>query len=526
MVTAIDTDVRATLCARWRSWCLGAAAALALATPALAQPSPNDVIGYADADRSGATTTWTLADGVPYLFVPYVGAEVAGSVAAVETGAGVGAILFQRPYFGTRDVGCNPELGSDARPDLRWRGATARFSPPVGAEPSTDAPGQNAASLIIYRKDLGPPPGVLLLNRRLTLGTACAQAVHKTFFDRIFVPLAAPPEPARCYNLTGTYRQDGGKDIRVNFASADRVALLQPADLDDRYRSLRHRFRAILYDGEGCRGGGGEFRSEGQEPGNIKLDPIGLRDRVRSVRIVYEGGPLAPYYVVPTAKPVAEAPVAEAPVAEAPVAKAPVAEKSPGPQPAAAPPKAQKAEIAPNTAKSAAVPAPVSQPTPPPSDIVSAPAPAPAPVLALTPAPAPKKRDELAIARAQSPASPLYAALPAPRLKLPSAKPPAPAPSAASKTFEYPVQDIYRLNFCLRWGVDCGEPAATAWCQAQGFAKASAWRIDKDIGSLFPTIVLADKRVCAQFPCDGFEEITCINEERAPRPVRQTTISG
>ncbi|HEX9789146.1 MAG TPA: hypothetical protein VGA60_00675, partial [Kiloniellales bacterium] len=69
--------------------------------------------------------------------------------------------------------------------------------------------------------------------------------------------------------------------------------------------------------------------------------------------------------------------------------------------------------------------------------------------------------------------------------------------------------EIYRLNYCLRWGADCGEPAATAWCRGQGFAKASDWRVDKNIGALFPTIVLADKRVCAQFPCDGFEAITC-----------------
>ncbi|MCZ6636678.1 MAG: hypothetical protein O7C66_00610 [Alphaproteobacteria bacterium] len=403
MYPAIATDVRATLRVGWRTWTTGAAAGIALAAGAPASalaepgaPAANEVVGYATADRSGAPTSWTLADGTPYLFIPYVDAEVAGSMAAVETDTDVGAVLFQRPYFESRDAGCAPELGSDARSDLRWRGATARFSPRIETESSAKT--EQFSSLIVYRQDIGPPPGVLLLNRRLTLGTSCLQAVHKTFFNRVFIPVAAPPEPARCYNLSAIYRQDNGKEITVNFAFADRLALLQPADLDDRYRSLRHRFRVILFDGQGCRGGGGEFRSEGKAPGNIRLDPIGLRDRVRSVRIVYEGGPLAPYYVVPTPAPVAEVPKVEMPEVEAPEVEAPVADKEPAPQPAAPP--AHMANIAPeNTAETSAeitkdivAPPPPNSPVEAPSDSAMAkatPAQTPAPVAAPTPAPVP-----------------------------------------------------------------------------------------------------------------------------------------
>ncbi len=516
----------------------GVIAMLVLAAPAQAEPdkpAANEVIGYANAERSGATTSWTLAEGVPYLFVPSIGAK---TVAAVDTGAGVGAVLFQRPYFETHDTGCTPALGSDARPDLKWRGATARFSPPVEPQVSDTAGSAEAdrvASLIVYRKDLGPPPGALLLNRRLTLGSPCRQGIHKTFFDRMFVPFAAPPEPARCYNLAGTHPQDGGpqnsgKDIRINFTSADRLVIMQPADLDNRYRNIRHRFRVTLYDGDGCRGGAGEFRSTGQESGDIKLAQMGLRDRVRSIRIVYEGGPLAPYYAVPAATPVAAkspapqpapaaaapTPDAPAPVVAAPVVAAPVA-----------PAKAALAEVTPPEAvpaedKVIAKPAP---PSPLPSPVPSPPATSPpatsspasqsaatmpSDVVVAAPAPSSDKLQE-AVAPPRTPATPLLAALPAPRLTLPTPKPAAPAPAAADKTFEYPVHDIYRLNFCLRWGEDCGEPAATAWCKAQGFTKASAWKADKDIGALFPTIVLTDKRVCAQGPCDGFEEITCSN---------------
>ncbi len=80
-----------------------------------------------------------------------------------------------------------------------------------------------------------------------------------------------------------------------------------------------------------------------------------------------------------------------------------------------------------------------------------------------------------------------------------------------SQTFQYPVHDIYRLNYCLNWGKDCGEPAAQAWCTTQGFRRASGFKIDENIGALFPTVVLGESRVCAKFVCDGFQEITCAN---------------
>jgi hypothetical protein len=501
-----------------------------VAAPALAEtraPAEYEVIGTTAADGSGASTSWTLAAGAPYLFIPSVSAGSADSVAAVTAGAGVGAVLFQRPYFGTRDAGCAPDLGSDARPDLKWRGATARFAPPVEAPVESNAkPGAKSgadaerfASLIIYRKDLGPPPGALLLNRRLILGQSCPRAIHNTFFERLFVPIAAPPEAARCYNLAGAYPREGGTDFKVDFTSTDRLALLQPADLDDRYRGIRHRFRITVFDGEGCRGGAGEFRSVGQEAGDIKLDQMGLRDRAKSMKIVYEGGPLAPYYVAPAATPVASTAPAPQPKA-ATVAENPTPTQPAPTQPAPTEPiPAQPVAVeAPDGNKLAAT-VPVSTPNPAPIP-APAPPPAPATIAAPTPAPTPAPTDDVVAAAAHEPIEkpaavsrpaplPLQAALPAPRLELPAVKPVQPVPSPASKIFEYPVFEIYRLNYCLRWGADCGEPAATAWCRGQGFAKASDWRVDKNIGALFPTIVLADKRVCAQFPCDGFEAITC-----------------
>jgi hypothetical protein len=79
----------------------------------------------------------------------------------------------------------------------------------------------------------------------------------------------------------------------------------------------------------------------------------------------------------------------------------------------------------------------------------------------------------------------------------------------ASQTFSYPVHQVYRLNYCLTSKAGCGEAAAQAWCKTQGFGTASGWEIDENIGALFPTVVLGENQICAQFVCDGFQEITC-----------------
>ena len=44
--------------------------------------------------------------------------------------------------------------------------------------------------------------------------------------------------------------------------------------------------------------------------------------------------------------------------------------------------------------------------------------------------------------------------------------------SAGTKTVEKPMFNGNRLGWCANWGADCGEPAAEAWCVAQGFAGA------------------------------------------------------
>lgn len=82
-----------------------------------------------------------------------------------------------------------------------------------------------------------------------------------------------------------------------------------------------------------------------------------------------------------------------------------------------------------------------------------------------------------------------------------------------SKTFIKPTVNGYRLDWCLRWGTQCGKPAADAWCGTK-FGKAGghavAWKQAPNIGSFAPTYVIRDKKVCRQQFCDGFESITCV----------------
>jgi len=78
------------------------------------------------------------------------------------------------------------------------------------------------------------------------------------------------------------------------------------------------------------------------------------------------------------------------------------------------------------------------------------------------------------------------------------------------ETFQFPVHNGYRLNFCYLPAQDqCGQPTAETWCREKGFAKVASWSRDPNVGALFPTIIMGLDQICDDFLCDGFEEITC-----------------
>ena len=466
-------------------------------SPTLAGTDAREVTGYAVEKRGGASKTWTLPANQPYLFVPFVGNDVAGALARVEVGSNIGVALFQRPFFASRDVGCTPDMGSDARPHLKWLGPTTRFEPDSGRKQgdaaSPDPKTGGYASLIVFRKDLGPPPGILMLDRRRTLGSKCSNPVHKIFFNRLFVPVAAPPDAIRCLDLAGTYRLEGAEDMVLNFTLTDRAVLLMPSDLSEGYKPIKHRFTATLFDGLGCAGESVSFKSAASALGDFRLDRHDFRDRARSIRISYESGALAPY-IKRAAPAVAKIQPLEPQATAQTGTTAPETVQAQAPMPEAVQPVADE----PKSVQPETTPAVTAAPEPP------ATAPAKAQITKLPPVPS-------KIPAAQTPDKPADVQLALPKLEpkiVPQVRKDM-TPAMATQTFQFPVHEIYRLNYCLKWGKDCGEPAAKAWCSAQGFRHASDWKVDKNIGSLFPTIVMGDNRVCSQFVCDGFQEITC-----------------
>ena len=62
------------------------------------------------------------------------------------------------------------------------------------------------------------------------------------------------------------------------------------------------------------------------------------------------------------------------------------------------------------------------------------------------------------------------------------------------------------LDICREWGTNCGQPAADAFCQQKGFARASSFKQQLDSP---PTIVVSTGQRCAEAFCDRISELTC-----------------
>ncbi len=82
-------------------------------------------------------------------------------------------------------------------------------------------------------------------------------------------------------------------------------------------------------------------------------------------------------------------------------------------------------------------------------------------------------------------------------------------PQPTTATFANPKQGKYRVDYCLKWGTQCGQPAVDTWCRNRGFQRASVWTPAWDIGAATPTVVIGDNKVCAAAYCDGFASVTC-----------------
>jgi hypothetical protein len=505
-------------------------------------PGTFEVLVFDGPDFSGRTRSFELGAGQSYAYVEQLGDDQAATVRSLKVGASVAVVLFRRAFFMSQDQSCVPTLGSDRYPDLIWTGATAAFLPERAGDTSAgdlrDAGEDGYASVILYRRDLGPPLGALLMKRERSYSRGCGNVLRSFNFNRRFVPLdfrsslsgsPAPAEAMRgCVNLKAS--PEAGLEAQMDLLRSDRIALLQPSDLDARYESRDRRFRVLLFDADDCRGESvsllarrGADRKKAAATGrrdrrDILLSSLLFRDRVRSLRVEMPDSakmPLAEGAATKTTAPTLKAEEtgpAETPAPEKPASGVPgmasktlesqaveSARKSPRPVPATLTP-----EPSPATSSGAASLSPVSQADPVPA---LAPVGSAGAAAYSTPSPPPSRTEVSGVqpSRSQLSRPQLSQTQTAPR----EPEPAEPEPLPGTQVFTFPVYDVYRLNYCLSDKGECGEPAAARWCRLKGFERAVAWKKDSNIGGLFPTFILGDETICAQYNCDGFAEITC-----------------
>jgi len=541
-------------------------------------PRPNEIILYQDFEFTEEIGRWSLPQGQAYLLIKEIG-DAASTVGALAVGANLGALLFTLPHFASKDDRCGPRVGSDPNPGLWWLGMTTE---PVPAQPAiekgsvyhTELRSPQYRSLIVYRRDLGPPPGALFLERRIYYNRSCAQLSHSSYYNRVFVPADPEVGKAVCFNLAAVSQSSIAGADTPKLKRVSDLYLLAPRHLSPDYWSVSHAFEVSLFDEENCAGSSKRFASEDKVNRAFTIQDYGLFGRVRSARIVYGGGAMAGYQA---GEPVLAAAAMEfeqttepeplttavGPDLDAKPEGAAIEETEPNGETKGADDRLVSTNAAASSPPDSAYPEPdtpleeepdrqaveersVEQAGDPAGTAGQAPTEDNAETIQMaTDPPAPKVQKSLQ-PRAAEPAleaAPsakasetnsldveIDSALTEPETRAPQEPGPASPdkdtpetvgalpgeeqaePKSASELFRFPVIKSRRLNYCYRWGNECGEPAAAAFCKEEGYARARRWKRDAHIGALFPTIVLGDDRVCDKFLCDGFEEILCSQE--------------
>jgi hypothetical protein len=450
----------------------------AAATAAEMAPSTAGVTFFTGPDFGGASKTLTLAPEQPYAAIPFVGDELNEKIASLRADPQVGAILFQRPYFASRDDACGPNLGTAENPDAWWLGLTADFEPPAGLSGAADqayeaaeTPDSDYSSVIAYRRELGPPPGFLLMERRSYYNRACERTADQSYFNRLFIPIPNPPQREACIDFATAARAHGAGADAPGFTRITDAVALYPEAFSPRYQGIDHRFVLTVFEGPGCSGASITLTSQKDgRPAAYRLSEFEFDRKAKSAMIRYQRGPLDRYLEQAAAPAQTALTPGQAPAAAAP-APAPAAPQAAVPQAVPAPSGSLQPQASPAPSGGGLQPAPPS---------------APPPQQALQPPPEP---------------------LVVPTV--PAEQVPSRPTGPQEETFRFPVHQVYRLNFCLADEQGCGEPAANQWCEAQGFTRASRWTREENIGALYPTVFIGNGAICDKFLCDGFEEITC-----------------
>lgn len=83
------------------------------------------------------------------------------------------------------------------------------------------------------------------------------------------------------------------------------------------------------------------------------------------------------------------------------------------------------------------------------------------------------------------------------------------SPTKTALTFQAPLHGDLRLDACLQWAQNCGEPAATAWCKTKGFSRATDYPQENVGIARAATRLIGTNQVCKEKFCASFVYITC-----------------
>lgn len=76
-------------------------------------------------------------------------------------------------------------------------------------------------------------------------------------------------------------------------------------------------------------------------------------------------------------------------------------------------------------------------------------------------------------------------------------------------SFQEPMHGDMRVDVCLEWGQQCGEPAATAWCKSKGMTRAVEFPTELVGSRGIATRVIGSNMECRASFCASFVFITC-----------------
>jgi hypothetical protein len=246
----------------------------------LATVAPEEAIAFEGPGFQREIGHWRLTTDQHSLQIPHLGSAGSGKLGALVLGRSLSAALFSGAFFSGEDRACHPDLGSDRHPRLLWRGATARFEPAMkDAWPPKGPHGVDqleARSLIVFRRSAGPPPGILLLSRLKTLGFDCPRVHHRTYYQRLFLPLDDVNAEGRCLDLALL-------DPRPNPLRAERLVFLRPGLLTPELARLRAPYEVALFAEPACQGPSLVLASN-ERRADLHLKDFGFRGRLKSLR--------------------------------------------------------------------------------------------------------------------------------------------------------------------------------------------------------------------------------------------------